>query len=361
MVPTITLVDQWEQECKRFNFKNIVKVSSKNPKWKDEVGTIKLREEINDNADVSYIIIVTYASFAREAVFKELMSFNKMTQKRLLFIADEAHNLGSGRILDRLSGIKFIRRIGLSATPERQYDDDGNRAIMNFFGCENDFTFEYSMSDAIDNGFLCRYYYYPHLVRLTDKEMSEYMRISKQLAKFYNNERKRFTGDDDIVMHLLLKRKRIIHKASNKDDIFKTILQQRYKEKGNLKYTLVYVPEGSRPDDERSDMYDKSEEIENDDFSDSLIDKYSRIVLEVSNETTVKKFVSGIKERNMILDQFAKGEIEVLTSMKCLDEGVDVPRSEMAIFCASTGNPRQFIQRRGRILRNHSETHGYNT
>lgn len=357
LVPTITLVDQWEQECKRFNFKNIVKVSSKNPKWKDEVGTIKLREEINDNADVSYIIIVTYASFAREAVFKELMSFNKMTQKRLLFIADEAHNLGSGRILDRLSGIKFIRRIGLSATPERQYDDDGNRAIMNFFGCENDFTFEYSMSDAIDNGFLCRYYYYPHLVRLTDKEMSEYMRISKQLAKFYNNERKRFTGDDDIVMHLLLKRKRIIHKASNKDDIFKTILQQRYKEKGNLKYTLVYVPEGSRPDDERSDMYDKSEEIENDDFSDSLIDKYSRIVLEVSNETTVKKFVSGIKERNMILDQFAKGEIEVLTSMKCLDEGVDVPRSEMAIFCASTGNPRQFIQRRGRILRNHSEKH----
>ena len=70
----------------------------------------------------------------------------------------------------------------------------------------------------------------------------------------------------------------------------------------------------------------------------------------------MKKFVSGIKERNEILEKFACGDIEVLTSMKCLDEGVDVPRSEMH-FCASTGNPRQFIQRRGRILRKHPDKH----
>ena len=104
-------------------------------------------------------------------------------------------------------------------------------------------------------------------------------------------------------------------------------------------------------------MHDKCEGVESDDYSENLIDKYSQIILDVSNETTVKKFVSGIKERGIILDQFAKGEIEVLTSMKCLDEGVDVPRSEMAIFCASTGNPRQFIQRRGRILRKHPNKH----
>ena len=358
LVPTITLVEQWELECKRFNFNNIVKVSSKNIKWKEEISSIKLREEINSNESVSYVIIATYASFARETIFNELISFNKTTQKRLLFIADEAHNLGAGRILDRLSGIKFLRRIGLSATPERQYDDVGNKAIMNFFGCEkNEYTFEYSMKDAIDNRFLCRYYYYPHLVRLTDEEMSEYMRISKQLAKYYNIDQNRFTTDDDIVMRLLLKRKRIIHKAVNKDDIFRRILEQRYKEKGNLKYTLVYVPEGARPDNEFSDMYDKSECLETDDYSEILIDKYSQIVLSVSNSTTVKKFVSGIKDRAVILDQFAKGEIEVLTSMKCLDEGVDVPRSEMAVFCASTGNPRQFIQRRGRILRKHPDKH----
>lgn len=56
-----------------------------------------------------------------------------------------------------------------------------------------------------------------------------------------------------------------------------------------------------------------------------------------------------------MLKQFADGSIDVLTSMKCLDEGVDVPRSELAIFCSSTGNPRQFIQRRGRVLRTHKD------
>ena len=71
----------------------------------------------------------------------------------------------------------------------------------------------------------------------------------------------------------------------------------------------------------------------------------------------MKKFISGITERNSILNDFANGDLEVLTSMKCLDEGVDVPRSELAIFCASTGNPRQFIQRRGRILRLHKDKH----
>lgn len=357
LVPTITLIDQWEQECRRFKFNNIVKVSSKNTKWKDEIGAIKLREEMDDNANISYVIIATYASFARESIFKELTSFNITTQKRLLFIADEAHNMGAGRILDRLAGIKFLRRIGLSATPERQYDDTGNKAVMEFFGCHKGYTFEYLMKEAIDKGFLCRYYYYPHLVRLTDEEMSEYMRISIQLAKFFNYQQNSFNTNDEIIMRLLLKRKRIIHKASNKENIFKSILEQRYKEKGNLKYTLVYVPEGSRPDDEQSDIYDKREDVASDDYSESLIDKYSQIVMEVSNKTTVKKFVSGINERNLILDQFANGEIEVLTSMKCLDEGVDVPRSEMAIFCASTGNPRQFIQRRGRILRKHPDKH----
>jgi superfamily II DNA or RNA helicase len=77
--------------------------------------------------------------------------------------------------------------------------------------------------------------------------------------------------------------------------------------------------------------------------------------MNVSKTTTVRKFVSGQKDRESILEDFANGDLEVLTSMKCLDEGVDVPRSEMAIFCASTGNPRQFIQRRGRILRTHKD------
>ena len=358
LVPTITLVEQWEEECRKFHFEHITKVSSKNPKWKSELDRIKTNESIKmDGEEPSYIIIATYASFARENIFHELVDFSKSTTKQILLIADEAHNMGAGRILDRLGGVKFARRIGLSATPERQFDDSGNKAIMEFFGCKESYTFEFTMQEAIDKGYLCRYKYYPHIVHLNDAEMAEYMRISLQLAKFYNQEKESFPKGDDILMRLLLKRKRIVHKAKEKELIFQQIIEERYAEKGDLKYTLVYVPEGARPDDETADMYDSSETVKDDDYSENLIEIYTKIVQNISKTTTVKKFISGIKERSVILDKYSKGEIEVLTSMKCLDEGIDVPRSEMAIFCASTGNPRQFIQRRGRILRKHPDKH----
>lgn len=359
LVPTITLVDQWEKECRKFHFNNIVKVCSKNKDWVNELDDIKNKENFNfSDIEPSYIIIATYASFARDSIFRNLMDFNKKATKQILLIADEAHNMGAGRILDRLEAVKFARRIGLSATPERQFDTKGTKSIMEFFGCaNNEYTFEYSMQDAIDNKYLCRYKYYPHIVRLTNEEMLEYIKVSKQLAKYFIYDKESFPKGDDILMNLLLKRKRIIHKAINKEAIFKQILENRYKEKGNLKYTLVYVPEGSKPDDDSADFFDSSEFIPHDSETDLIIDRYTQIVQDVSPTTTVKKFISGIKERNTILDSFAKGELEVLTSMKCLDEGVDVPRSELAIFCASTGNPRQFIQRRGRILRLHKDKH----
>ena len=359
LVPTITLVDQWEKECKKFHFSNIVKVCSKNKDWANELDAIKNKENFNfSGIEPSYIIIATYASFARESIFRSLIDFNKKATKQILLIADEAHNMGAGRILNRLQAVKFARRIGLSATPERQFDYKGTKSIMEFFGCENnEYTFEYSMQDAIDNGYLCRYKYFPHLVRLTPEEMAEYIKVSKQLSKYFIYDKEVFPQDDDILMNLLLKRKRIIHKAINKEAIFKRILEDRYKEVGNLKYTLVYVPEGCRPDDENADMFDSTEFVSDDVVADSIIDRYTQIVQDVSPTTTVRKFISGIKERNNILEDFATGRLEVLTSMKCLDEGVDVPRSELAIFCASTGNPRQFIQRRGRILRLHKDKH----
>lgn len=359
LVPTITLVDQWEQECKKFHFTGIVKISSKNKTWRQELDTLKAKETFNlSGKEPSYIIISTYASFARENVFCDLMGFPQKALKQILLIADEAHNMGAGRILDRLDGVKYIRRIGLSATPERQFDERGNKALMKFFGCHDDkYTFEFSMQEAIDKGYLCRYDYYPHLVHLTDSEMEEYIRISRQLCKFYSSEDGGFTTSDDILMRLLLKRKRIIHKAVNKEVIFKSIMEQRYNDNGSLKYTLVYVPEGNHPDSYDADKFIDSETLSDDNDADRIINTYTEIVRSISPTTTVKKFTSGLKERNSVLEDFASGKLEVLTSMKCLDEGVDVPRSELAIFCASTGNPRQFIQRRGRILRNHPDKH----
>ncbi len=353
LVPTVTLVEQWEKECRKFNFQNVVKVCSKNKDWKGEIDRLSMKENFNPtNSPSNYVVISTYASFARDNVFHDLMSLSK----KCLLIADEAHNMGSKRILDRIDSVgkKFKRRIGLSATPERQFDEKGNKELRRFFNSEDDYTFVYTMEEAIKNKFLCEYYYFPHIVQLCDDEMYDYMEISEKLGKIYRYNGGYLDLEDEIVRALLLKRKRIIHKARNKQDAFKMIIEERYKEKGNLKYTLVYVPEGLKPDS-IADVYDSSDVVEDDAEADKLIDEYTKIVMNVSKTTTVRKFVSGQKNREAILEDFGNGDLEVLTSMKCLDEGVDVPRSEMAIFCASTGNPRQFIQRRGRILRTHKD------
>lgn len=354
-VPTITLVNQWEQECRKFRFSNITKVYSKNLTWRDEVERILFNEEYKTDKEpeVSYIIISTYASYAREMVFNVLNGFDK---KRLLLIADECHNMGSGSLVKRLKDIPYLRRIGLSATPERQFDDEGNEKLRKFFGSEESYTYEYSMEEAINKGVLCKYMYYPHLVQLTQEEMDAYVELTDRIAKYFNFDKGRFDDIDDKLKMLLLARKRIVHKAERKLNVFKNIIEKRYQTKGNLKYTLVYVPEGNMPDYIGSnDDFDRSEDIGDDNDAEHLINQYTQVVTEVDDHVTVRKFVSGQKNREEILSDFADGKLQVLTSMKCLDEGVDVPRSELAIFCSSTGNPRQFIQRRGRVLRTHPD------
>jgi superfamily II DNA or RNA helicase len=228
--------------------------------------------------------------------------------------------------------------------------------LNRFFGSEERYTYEYGMEEAIQKGVLCKYMYYPHLVQLTHEEMNEYIKLSDKIAKYFNFDKERFDKIDEKLKKLLLARKRIIHKAVRKLDAFREIIEKRYQAKGNLKYTLVYVPEGNKPDYVgENDEYDKTEEIGDDFDTEHLINQYTQVVTEVDDHVTVRKFVSGQKDREEILHDFAEGKLHVLTSMKCLDEGVDVPRSELAIFCASTGNPRQFIQRRGRVLRTHPD------
>ena len=355
LVPTITLVNQWEQECRKFCFSNIIKVYSKNLQWRDEIERVRFNEKYKSDSEpeISYIIISTYASYSREKVFNALNAFDK---RRLLLIADECHNMGSGLLVKRLKDVPYLRRIGLSATPERQFDDTGNLKLRNFFGSEENYTYEYSMKEAIEKGVLCKYMYYPHIVKLTPEEMDAYVKLSEKISKFFNFETFAFDNSDEILKRLLLARKRIVHKAENKLQIFKDIIQKRFNEKGNLKYSLIYVPEGNKPDYlGADDDFDHSEDIADDNDAEHLINQYTLAVTEIDDKVTVRKFVSGQKDREEILNDFASGKLHVLTSMKCLDEGVDVPRSELAIFCSSTGNPRQFIQRRGRVLRTHPD------
>ena len=290
---------------------------------------------------IKNINILNKSFFAVQSHFQNL-------PKETLLIADEAHNLGSFNISKVLPKIHLNQRIGLSATPDRKFDEIGNKSIEDFFNDKPPFVYSYTMEQAMQMGWLCKYKYYPHIVKLTDVELAEYVKKSKQLIKYFDNQTKRYKDCKEVEI-LLLERKRIIHKAHNKLAVFKSILENEFNERGNLKYTLVYVPEGIEPN------YDDVDDIIEDQDDISLINEYTRAVSSTDSSIMVKQYTSNTSNRNDVIKGFQQGKIDVLTSMKCLDEGVDVPRSELAIFCASTGNPRQFIQRRGRVLRTHPD------
>ncbi len=338
VVPTTALLQQWKKECDKFNFKNVLTIST-SENWNDDLSFLHTAAKL---INTSFIVIVTYASLIRP---KFQSHFNQLPDDTL-FIADEAHNMGSPSLLRLLPRIHLGKRIGLSATPNRKYDDLGNEAIEQFFKDKSPFVYSYTMKQAMEVGWLCKYTYYPRIVPLKDVELKEYLRISRQLLKYFDSKTGGYKKSVEVEM-LLLERKRIIHKAENKLSVFKGIVSDEFRKRKNLKYTLIYVPEGKEPDYELNDDFVETEE------DISLIDEYTKAVSRTDTSIMVKQYTAGTKNRGEILNDFEAGKIHTLTSMKCLDEGVDVPRSELAIFCSSTGNPRQFIQRRGRVLRLH--------
>ncbi|QZE15897.1 DEAD/DEAH box helicase family protein [Halosquirtibacter laminarini] len=343
-VPSIALIQQWEKECKQFNFKNIIKVCS-GENWMPKLSKLSLQRRLDPSH--SFVIITTYKSF----LSKKFKNFHHVFSKNDLLIADEAHNMGSAQFLTSLSGIKIQNRIALSATLHRQYDEIGNKKINEFFESNPPYTFSYDMKAAIENDVLCQYDYFPHVVYLTSEELSEYAEISTKLYKFFDGSTGKFKKDPVVDM-LLLKRKRIIHKAENKKVMFERISREEYSKRNSLKYSLVYVPEGYEvhSDNDVNECYDSMEELK-------LLNQYTKIVSSINKNIIVHQFTADTKNRESTLKDFGEGKIDVLTSMKCLDEGVDVPRTELAFFCASTGNPKQFVQRRGRVLRTHKDKH----
>jgi superfamily II DNA or RNA helicase len=341
-VPTTALVEQWKKECAKFNFKNVITVSSKE-NWDKNLAFFNTASKL---IDTSYIVIVTYASLPKP----KFQSYFTQLPKDTILIADETHNLGSQGLLRLLPNIHLEKRIGLSATPHRKFDEAGNLAIQVFFNDEPPYIVSYSMEEALNIGWLCKYTYYPHIIRLTDQEMERYKEISLQLLRMgmFDSSTGEFRSTPQIEMKLL-ERKRIIHKAANKLELFKAILRSEFEKKKHLKYSLIYVPEGTEANFDETDY-----SVETDDEN-RLINEYTKAVSQTDDSVMVKQFTANSANREEILKNFEESKIHVLTSMKCLDEGVDVPRSELAIFCASTGNPRQFIQRRGRVLRLHKD------
>ena len=262
LVPTNILVNQWEKELKIFNFRNIFKISSRT-KWKESIG--RLLTSITFNEKTSFVLICTYASFYRD---KFQNYFKRLTRDTIL-IADEAHNIASPKVKEILPNVKLTKRIALSATPKREYDEEGNSVIEYFFNSTPPYTFNYSMEEAIENGVLTKYYYYPHIIYLTEDEISDYIKITEKLIKYFN-QRKNELEKNEKVKNLLMQRKRIIHKAENKLQVFKDIIKNKLNKDGKLKYTFVYVPEGYKDIDDQLEITDEEEKREIYQYIDSI-------------------------------------------------------------------------------------------
>lgn len=331
LVPTIDLVNQWAHEVSLFNYKNIHIVNS-GTNWKVKLN--ELKEDFEWGIENNFVIISTYASFV-DTTFQKLV--NALSDDRMILIADEAHNVGAPSVKKAFESLKIAKRIALSATPNRAFDEEGTADIERLFRDSYPYCYSFSMEQAINADRLMHYLYFPRIVYLEDEEMEKYQMYTRMLLKYYDPTKKALKENTE-VKNLLMQRKRILHKAHDKYRVFEGVIDELVQ--NNLtRYCFVYAPEGF-------DIHDNQERIiEN--LQQFVNDKYPHI--------KTNSLLGGDSRRKEKIMAFQDGHIDMLFAMKCLDEGVDVPRTEVGIFTSSTGNPRQFIQRRGRLLRKHKD------
>lgn len=332
LVPSNDLVSQWVGEVGKFNFKNVYVVNGMND-WRKSL--TELKNEVGWGIERNYVIISTYVSFT-DPSFQNLIK--KLNDSEMILIADEAHNVGSASVRKAFDVLPIRKRIALSATPSRKYDEEGTRAIEEYFHDVPPYCYSFSMERAIKEGRLMHYLYYPRIAYLNDSEMKRYTSYTRQLLSYFDAKEKKFKESQEVI-DLLMKRKRVIHKAQDKYRVFMSIIDELVANE-KTKYCFVYTPEGVD--------YGSGEE-------EKILEKMKELVFEKYPEIRTNTFLGGDSGRKDKLRAFSEGQIDMLFAMKCLDEGVDVPRAEVGIFTSSTGNPRQFIQRRGRLLRTHPD------
>lgn len=313
IVPFLHLIDQWVKDFNLINLKNYTTVAYGKNKW---YSALKSQIwEYNRGFRDRVVVVGSYKSMGSED-FQHLIA--KVYDNRLL-VADECHYLGSPTHRNN-KFTEFESSLGLSATPRRWWDELGTQQIYSVF---KKTVYEYTMEEAIENNYLTSYYYYPKLTKLTEEEEESYEYYSTKIGQLISKKPLN-SVEKERLETLLRKRSTVLQKAENKvPQLIELLKKQKDK-----KYTLVYCAPG---------------EVDN-------------IIQEISAlDIKVHRFNSeiNIKKRGEILKLFGNGEIEVLVAIKCLDEGVDVPATRTAYFLSSTSNPREFVQRRGRVLRLH--------
>lgn len=329
------LVEQWVEDIEKFKMTPIIGYSGSSQKdWKQKLENAVRDHKLKVKNREFFCFICTNATFASDFVQSQI----KKMKGNMLLIVDEAHNFGATRLSSMLSD-RFNFRLALSATLERHNDEEGTEKLKNYFGSK---CIEYSLERAIQEKKLTPYKYYPVLINLNENELQNYNYLSQELNKCIIKDKSGKSRLSEKGKKIALKRARLVAAAKSKIEQLREVIQPYT----GQSYLLVYCGAASLLGD-------------NDDFT-PVDEEELRQIDAVTNmlgndlKMKVSQFTSkeDVEERHILKQEFERGDnLQALIAIKCLDEGVNIPKIKVAFILASTTNPKEYIQRRGRVLR----------
>jgi superfamily II DNA or RNA helicase len=329
------LVEQWVEDIESFNMRPIIGYSASNQAdWKRRLDNAIRDQKLGVHGKEFFCFISTNATFSSSFVQSQIHKI----RGDILLVIDEAHNFGATNLISLLTD-KYTYRLGLSATIERFRDEEGTSALFNFFGSK---CIEYTLEQAIKDKKLTEYKYYPIICSLSNSELERYLELSAEIKKCITKDSGGHATLNERGKRLSLERARLV--AGSFDKLIK--LEENIKPYMDATHILIYCG--------ATKIFDYS-----DDFS--IIDDFDKRQIDVVTDLLgnklnmkVSQFTSreDIKERERLKKEFSSGEyLQALIAIKCLDEGVNIPAIKTAFILASTSNPKEYIQRRGRVLR----------
>lgn len=329
--PQSTLSRQWGRELDALGIKfdSVIMADSSNCTTKQWASMVQ--EEVSRIAigrQKSLAILTTHASVPKIELTATISSMPSSITACL--VADEVHGIGTANrqaaFLER-----YDARIGLSATPDRWFDEQGSEAIRSFFGgC----SFVFSINDAQNTinpltgrPFLCPYEYRLIFVSLNDEEKEQYRNLSRRIARLSN------ATDPEVKKRLeqLMRNRAAIKKdAVNKMVAFKKLIPEL------IPRGLIVFTSPKRID-----------EVER------MLTRCHIVAHRFTGKqgTTPSDQYNGLSERDYLIKLFKQGSYQALVAMKCLDEGIDIPEATTAVLLSSSTNPREYVQRVGRVIR----------
>ena len=329
------LVEQWVEDILRFNIEPIIGYSESSQKdWQKRLKDAIRDQKLKVRGKEFFCFICTNATFSSDYVQTQLAKIKSDT----LLMVDEAHNFGAP-YLSCLLFDNYKYRLALSATLDRHNDEEGTEKLYDFFGEK---CIEYTLDRAIQEEKLTKYKYYPIVVTLTEEELEAYDNLSYEIGKCIIKGKNGKVKLSSRGEKLALKRSRIVAGAKNKLTLLEEVIQPYIHDK----HILVYcgATKGLEQNQDRSDV--DSEDIRQIDAVTDLLG--NKLNMDVSQFTSKE----SVEEREVLKREFSEGDtLKVLIAIKCLDEGVNIPKIKTAFILASTTNPKEYIQRRGRVLR----------